>query len=100
MGINPLKAFPKIRHGGRPFRCTFFIKKAKAVISSNNTVKAAQSESELPQLNDHFPRIESVTFSTVFANANPQQGFLFVILRTFTAPCLFVIGLRDDFPVF
>jgi hypothetical protein len=53
----------------------FFIKKAKAVISSNNTVKAAQSESELPQLNDHFPRIESVTFSTVFANANPQQGF-------------------------
>lgn len=53
----------------------FFIKKARAVLSSNNTVKAAQSESEVPPLNDHFPQMESVTFSAEFTDADPQQGF-------------------------
>jgi hypothetical protein len=53
----------------------FFIKKARAVLSSDNTVKAAQSESEVPPLNDHFPRMESVTFSAEFTDADPQKGF-------------------------
>lgn len=53
----------------------FFIKKARAVLSSNNTVKASQSESEVPPLNDHFPRVESVTFSAGVADADPQKGF-------------------------
>jgi hypothetical protein len=53
----------------------FFIKKARAVLSSNNTAKAAQSESEVPPLNDYFQRIESVTFSAEFTDADPQQGF-------------------------
>ncbi len=53
----------------------FFIKKARAVLSSNNTVKAAQPESEVPPLNDHFPRVESVTFSAWFTDAGPQHGF-------------------------
>lgn len=54
----------------------FFIKKARAVLSSNNTVKAAQqSESEVPPLNDHFPRMESVTFFAGVADADPQRGF-------------------------
>lgn len=53
----------------------FFIKKARAVLSSNNTVKAAQSESDVSPINDHFQRIESVTFSAVFTEADPQRGF-------------------------
>lgn len=53
----------------------FFIKKASVVLSSNNTVKAAQSESEAPPLNDHFPRMESVTFSAEFTDVDPQHGF-------------------------
>lgn len=53
----------------------FFAKKARAVLSSNNIVKASQSESEVPPLNDHFPRMESVTFFTGFADADSQQGF-------------------------
>lgn len=53
----------------------FFIKKAKAVLSSNNTAKTAQSESEFILLNDYFPQIESVTFSAEFTDADPRQGF-------------------------
>lgn len=53
----------------------FFIKKARAVLNSNNTVKAAQSESAVPMLNDYSPQIESVTFSAEITDADPQQGF-------------------------
>lgn len=53
----------------------FFIKKARAVLNLNNTVKAAQSESEVPPLSDYFPRIESITFSAGIADADPQCGF-------------------------
>jgi len=60
--------------GSRP-GVHFFIKKARAVLSSNNTVKAAQSGSEVPPLNDYFLQMESVTFSAGFTDADPQQGF-------------------------
>jgi hypothetical protein len=53
----------------------FFIRKARAVLSSNNTIKVAQSESGAPPLNDHFQRIESVTFSAEFTDVDPQRGF-------------------------
>lgn len=53
----------------------FFIKKARAVLSSNNTVKTAQSESEVISLDNLFPRVESVAFYIEFTDADPQQGF-------------------------
>lgn len=65
----------------------FFIKKARAVLSSNNIVKAAQSESVVPQLNDHFLRIESVTFSSGVADADPQKGF-YSSFSVLSPPCV------------
>lgn len=53
----------------------FFIKKARAVLSSNNTVKAVKSESEVLSLNNLFPRVESVAFYIEFTDADLQSGF-------------------------
>lgn len=53
----------------------FFIKKARAVLSSNNTVKAVKSESEVLSLNNLFPRVESVAFYIEFTDADPESGF-------------------------
>lgn len=53
----------------------FFIKKGRAVLSSKNTIKAAQLESEAPSLTDYFPRIESVISSAGVVDAAPQHGF-------------------------
>ncbi len=53
----------------------FFIKKARAVLSSNKTVKITQSESETLPIDDYSSRMESVTFFTEFTDADPQKIF-------------------------
>ncbi len=53
----------------------FFIKKGRAVLSSNNTVNVAQSESEAPLFDVYYPRIESGTLFAWVTDADPQHGF-------------------------
>ncbi|MFN3479444.1 MAG: hypothetical protein ACK415_03570 [Thermodesulfovibrionales bacterium] len=53
----------------------FFVKKARAVLSSNNIEKTAQSESEVLSFDNPFPPVESVAFHIEFADTDPQSGF-------------------------
>jgi len=53
----------------------FFIKKARAVLTSNNTVKAAQSESDVISLDNLFSQMESVAFCIEFTDTDPRSGF-------------------------